>query len=168
MSTSNKIVALTLSTLVTLTAAGSAFAAALQPSNPVKGGSNLLVAQSSGLSRALAVAETALDEADAIAQSNEISGSGKSALVQSISKATFFLENATALYDSTAISDKYAVARSLSSVETVVGDALAIAQSNAISGSGKAALATALSIAKTSVATTTIGPTFAESRPKPH
>jgi hypothetical protein len=165
MSTSNKIAALTLSTLVTLTAAGSAFAASLQPSNPVKGESNVLVAQSSGLSRALAVAETALANADAITQSNAISGPGKSALAQSISKATFFLGNANALSGSTAISDQLAVERSLYSFETVVGDALAIAQSNAISGSGKPALASALSIAKTSLGMSAkIAPARAQSR----
>jgi hypothetical protein len=145
--TSNKITALAFSTLFTLTAAGSAFAASLQSSNPVKGGSNVLVAQSSLLSRLLAVAETAL--ADAIAQSNAISGPGKSALAQSFSKVSSLLGNATALSGSTALSDKYAVARSLSSATTVLGDALAIAQSNAISGSGKPALASALSTAQT-------------------
>jgi hypothetical protein len=155
MSTSNKIAALTLSTLLVLTAAGSAFAAALQPSNPVKGGVKVLVAQLPVLSRALAVSETALGNAVSIAQSQAIGGAGKGALAQSIGKATSLLGNASALSGSTAISDKYAVARSLSTAETVLGDALAIAQSNAISGPGKPAIASALSIAKTSVGNAT-------------
>jgi hypothetical protein len=165
MSTSTKIAALTLGTILTLTAAGSAFAAALQPSNPVKGGVKVLVAQVPVMSRSLAVAETALGNAIGVAQSQAIGGSGKSALAQSISKATSLLGNASALSGSTAISDKRAVARSLSTAETVLGDALAIAQSNAISGPGKPAIASALSTAKTSVGTATaIANSSAQSR----
>jgi hypothetical protein len=164
MSISNKIAALTLTTLLALTAAGSAFAAS-QPSTPVKGGAKVLVAQSPLLSHVLVITYTALGNAFSIAQSQAIGGSGKGALAQSIYKATFFLENATALSGSTAISDQLAVERSLSRAETVLGDALAIAQSNAISGPGKPALAYALSIAKTSVCNrTTIGHAIAQSR----
>jgi hypothetical protein len=155
MSISNKIAALTLFNLLTLTAAGSAFAVSLQGSIPVNEGAKVLVAQSPVLSRSLAVAETALVKAVRLAQSPAIGGSGKGALGQSIAHATSLLGNATALSGSTAKSDKRAVARSLSSVETALGDALAIAQSNAISGSGKPALASALSIAKTSVGNST-------------
>jgi hypothetical protein len=148
--TSNKIVTLALSTLLTLTAAGSVFATALQPSKSVKGGDNVLVAQLPTVS-VLVVAENALGEADAIAQSQSIGGSGKSALAQSIGKATSLLGNAIALSSSTGIRDKRAIALSLAIAETVVSDALILIKSNAISGPGKPALVSVLSIAKSCV-----------------
>ena len=106
-------------------------------------------------SKSVAVAETALGNAYAAAQSDAIAGTGKSALAESIAKATSLLGNAAALSNSTAFSDRQAVARSLSEAETVLGDALAIAQSTAVSGYGKTAIAQSLASAKTSVGNAT-------------
>ncbi|AFY36080.1 hypothetical protein [Calothrix sp. PCC 7507] len=106
-------------------------------------------------SKSVAVAETALGNAYAAAQSDAIGGPRKSALAESIAKATSLLGNATALSGSTAISDKKAVATSLSEAETVLGDALAIAQSDAVSGPGKPAIAKSLASAKTAVGNAT-------------
>ncbi|MBW4558477.1 MAG: hypothetical protein KME59_21635 [Trichormus sp. ATA11-4-KO1] len=106
-------------------------------------------------SSSLAVAETALGNAYAAAQSQAIGGPRKGALAESISKATSLLGNASALSGSTAISDRRAVATSLAQAETVLGDALAIAESDAISGPGKSAIARSLASAKTSVGNAT-------------
>jgi hypothetical protein len=65
------------------------------------------------------------------------------------------LGNATALSGSTAVGNRGAVATSLAQAETVLGDALAIAQSDAISGPGKPAIAKSLASAKTSVGNAT-------------
>jgi hypothetical protein len=105
--------------------------------------------------KSVSVAETALGNALAAAQSQAIGGSGKSALAKSIAEAKTLIGNATAISGSTAISDKKAVAVSLSKAETVLGDALAIAQSDAISGPGKPAIATSLASAKTAVGNAT-------------
>ncbi|WP_026733011.1 hypothetical protein [Fischerella sp. PCC 9605] len=101
--------------------------------------------------KSLAVAETTLGDALAVAQSQAIGGSKKGALAESIAQAKTLIGNATAISGSTAISDKKAVAKSLSEATTVLGDALAIAQSDAVSGSGKPALARSLASAQTSV-----------------
>jgi hypothetical protein len=106
-------------------------------------------------SKSVAVAETALGDAYAAAQSDAIAGRGKSALAESIAKAKTLIGNATALSTSTSVGDKRAVARSLSEAETVLGDALAIAQSDAVSGPGKGAIAQSLASAKTSVGSAT-------------
>jgi hypothetical protein len=106
-------------------------------------------------SKSLAVAETALGNAGAAAQSEAIGGPKKSALAASIAKATSLIGNATALSGSTAISDKKAAASSLAQAETVLGDALAIAQSDAVSGPGKPAIAQSLASAKTAVGNAT-------------
>ncbi|MDZ7961157.1 MAG: hypothetical protein RMY34_25305 [Aulosira sp. DedQUE10] len=106
-------------------------------------------------SKSVAVAETALGNAYAAAQSDAITGRGKSALAESIAKATSVLGNATALSGSTAIGDKKAVATSLAEAETVLGDALAIAQSDAVSGPGKPAIAQSIASAKTAVGNAT-------------
>lgn len=103
----------------------------------------------------LAVAETALGNAAAAAQSEALGGAKKSALAESIAKAASLIGNATALASSSAISDQRAVARSLAQAETVLGDALAIAESDAVSGPGKDAIARSLSSAKTSVGNAT-------------
>ena len=63
--------------------------------------------------------------------------------------------NANALSSSTAESDQKAVASSLAEAETILGEALAIAQSEAISGDGKLAIATSIASAKTSLGNAT-------------
>ncbi|BAU08889.1 hypothetical protein NIES592_21810 [Fischerella major NIES-592] len=105
--------------------------------------------------KSVSVAESALGNALAAAQSQAITGSGKTALAKSIAQAKTLIGNATAISGSTAISDKKAIAVSLSKAETVLGDALAIAQSDAISGPGKPAIATSLATAKTAVGNAT-------------
>ncbi|MFB2772391.1 hypothetical protein ACE1AT_24365 [Pelatocladus sp. BLCC-F211] len=106
-------------------------------------------------SQSVAVAESALGNALAAAQSQAIGGPKKGALAESIAQAKTLIGNATAISGSTAISDKKAVAVSLSQAETVLGDALAIAQSDAISGPGKPAIAKSLASAKTAVGSAT-------------
>lgn len=116
-------------------------------------------------SRSLAVAETALGNASAAAQSEALGGTGKSALAESIAKASTLIGNASALSNSTAISDKKATARSLAEAESCLGEALAIATSGAVSGPGQAAIAQSLASAKTSVGNATaIAISYAESQ----
>ncbi len=98
--------------------------------------------------QSISLAKTTLGEALAIANSEAIGSSKKSALAQSIAKAFSLIGNADALSSSTAKSDQEATAQSLAEAVTVIGEALAIAQSEAVSGSGKSAVATSLASAQ--------------------
>ncbi|BAY11994.1 hypothetical protein [Calothrix sp. NIES-2098] len=160
----HKVTALAIGSLLTFssTAFASAYKIAEITHTARLGNSAILIAQRPGritdvpaFSKSVALAETALGNAAAAAQSTALAGRGKSAVAASIAKATSALGNATALSGSTAISDKKAVARSLAQAETFIGDALAIAQSEAVSGPGKAAIATSLASAKTAMGNAT-------------
>ena len=93
-------------------------------------------------------AQTVVGNALAIANSEAISGSGKTALANSIAQASTLIGNAAALSSSTAQSDVVATAQSLAEAVTFIGNALAIAESEAVSGDGGSAVATSLASAQ--------------------
>ena len=125
-----------------------------------EGNSESIIAQLSGqggntsqttnqlLVQAISLAQTALGDASATANSEAISGSQKDALVKSIAQASTLIGNAETFASSTAKSNQAAAAISLAEAITVIGEALAIAESDAVSGDGAPAIAQSLASAQ--------------------
>lgn len=102
-------------------------------------------------SSAVGVAQTTLGKLLAAANSPAISGTGKAALAGAISKTISLIGNGVATSNSTSKIDLNATVKSLTQAQAALSEALAIANSTALSGPAKTTIAQSLVSAKTSL-----------------